>query len=169
MSKPNRKRPSTSLTHSRIVDYTNLKDVKPVFFIPKNEISQEKITRFESARLEGKLPFISYDFETGNFVCHGFDNNFSQDDCVSLILKLQLIRFAKPDTKGKIGELLFFIPLEDFRKYAGQRHTYWQSAVLPDKLRSVWRPEYYDLRPVHYKTKTFKPEEEIYKNRKSLN
>lgn len=141
-NKPNRVLPKTALTHSRWADFTNMAYITPKFFIPKKPLNRTYFTRFRIAQRKGKLPYLSYDSETCIFVAHGFENECDNDDCMNLILKMQLVPMARIYTRNTMqSELLFYIPPEDVYFYSA---NHYKSKFRPGSIAKVMKPHEYD-------------------------
>lgn len=141
-NKPNRKRPSWADTHSKILDVTNFAYIQPKFFIPKKPFVTVHGTRFRKAQREGNLPFISYDPKTGIFVCHGFENKCDNDDCMHLLLRLQLVPMSRIYVKDNLkSRLLYYIPPEDVYFYI---RKHYKSDFIPQGLHGTMKADEYE-------------------------
>lgn len=144
--KPNRKKPKTALTHSRLADYTNLDYIKPRLFIPSKPVDPVIIACFSKEVRKGSKPFIAYSAETGLFSCHGFTNGYDNQDCMHILLQHQLVPYRR---KGGVYErelrnFIMYIPPERFFEY---QHRDYRAALLPESAQGVMRPhEYKELK-----------------------
>ena len=139
MNKPNRKKPSTALTHSRLADYTNLKDIKPRLFIPNKPVDPLIIACFSEEVRKGSKPFIAYSTETGLFTCHGFTNGYDNQDCMHILLEHHLVPYMRTGGvyERNLRFYIMYIPPERLLEY---QHRDYRAAVLPESAQGVMRP-----------------------------